>query len=336
MPKAAKTRSTARSGRKSSQNPDKEQQENGDVGEMNVTSLATKVAEATVKALAPFLLRSSADQQPSPVSSSVPNSTPSTESTRLDNQQPLAGNSILDTPGVASHNLPQVPIVNAKMRKDILTGKYINLAALLSPNLSDQCGRELVLGEVSVALKSPDHRLNKNLTIQEFIQAFTIYRSVMCDVFPARRQELDTYMTTVINMHSQFPGYGFYEYHRQFTARAAQFLEQGIKVDWSIRDEFLFVTIFTGKRAQHCEICGNVGHSTSFCPVQSNTQSPARSSQAADTRGRKVVRFDGKQICNNYNGAVGCRNLPCSRLHLCLKCKKPHPIHQCAPQPSSK
>jgi hypothetical protein len=298
---------------------------------INLDELATKVATATVTAIAPFLARA-ADQQPS---ASAPSRDPSTSTAQPlpEHQLPLSGNTLLDTPGVASHNLPQVPIVNTKMKRDILAGKNVNMASLLSPHISDQAGRELVVGEVSIALKSQDQRLQRNLSIQEFIQAFNIYKSVMCEIYPNRRQELDTYLTTIITMTSQFPGPGFYEYHKQFAARASQFLEQGVKVDWAIRDEYLFVTIFTGKRAQQCAVCGGGSHSSGFCPMHTTElnarQKEMKPTHGADIRGRRVLHMNGKQICNNYNGQRGCTSPLCQRLHVCLECKKPHPVKQC-------
>lgn len=44
--------------------------------------------------------------------------------------------------------------------------------------------------EIKVNLSNkPDPHLNKNLTIQEFIQAFGKYKRIMCSVYLERREE---------------------------------------------------------------------------------------------------------------------------------------------------
>lgn len=238
---------------------------------------------------------------------------------------------VLNTKGVASNSLPQVPIVSTNMRKDIVAGRHVNLAALLCPNAPEATCRELVLGESTIALKSTrDNRLNRDLNIQEFIQAFTIFKQIMCQVYPSRLPELDIYLNNIISMSAQFPGPLFYEYHKQFSARAAQFLhESGIKLDWAIRDEHLFVTIFTGQRTNSCTRCQSASQAAEFCPrAKVNDQRHERGS-GEDIQGRRVVHHAGKQICNNFN-THGCKQRTnCARLHICLTCKKQHPQAQC-------
>jgi len=104
-----------------------------------------------------------------------------------------------------------VDTISPSSRKQIVEGKDINLAMLLIPNLS---------GIRESAEQRNDPRLNKSLNISEFIQAFAIYKSVMCFVHPQRREELDLYERDIIDMASRYSGKGFYEYHRTFSAQA--------------------------------------------------------------------------------------------------------------------
>ena len=68
-------------------------------------------------------------------------------------------------------------------------------------------------------------------------------------------------------MANRYQGLTFYEYHRQFSMNAAQLLEEeGIKVDWSVRDQTIFLSLFTGQKANSCLICASVSHDTHFCP----------------------------------------------------------------------
>lgn len=70
----------------------------------------------------------------------------------------------------------------------------------------------------------PDPRLNRKLSIEEFISAFGIYKNIMCEQFPHRRAELDLYERDVVEMSTRYGGSGFYEYHKQFSARSAAHL----------------------------------------------------------------------------------------------------------------
>ncbi len=61
-----------------------------------------------------------------------------------------------------------------------------------------------------------DPRLNTVLSISQFIQAFGIYKNIMCKAHPQRRPELDAYERDILEMSSRFGGVGFYEYHKTF------------------------------------------------------------------------------------------------------------------------
>jgi hypothetical protein len=57
----------------------------------------------------------------------------------------------------------------------------------------------------SIYLKQKtDPRLDKNLTILEFILAFTRYLNIICEVFPQRRRELSAYLTNIMRLFSRF------------------------------------------------------------------------------------------------------------------------------------
>ena len=100
-------------------------------------------------------------------------------------------------------SLPDVNIVPESVKSDILQGKDVNLAVLLFSITerkyveSGTC--EIKINDEIIPLKPcKDVRLSKNLTSQEFIQAFNIYTGVMCEVYPNRRDELAKYMFYVV------------------------------------------------------------------------------------------------------------------------------------------
>ena len=189
----------------------------------------------------------------------------------------------------------------------------------------------------SCSTRKPDHRLNKILDLSSFMKAFGIYKSVMTEVYPQRQKELDLYERNIIDMGMRYPGSGFYEYHKQFSAKAAAYLQQhNIKIDWSIRDNILYTNIFTGQQASSCRLCHSLSHATSFCPqslhdhrLPTSRHENNQQSKSTDTRGRAKQFFQNQEICNNFNGPNGCFRNRCGYTHICSGCHKAHPQTKC-------
>ena len=148
--------------------------------------------------------------------------------------------------GVAADLLPHLDIVSDSLRLQITEGKYINLASLLipefhlTPNFTTNEFSELELLRKS----RRDYPLDRPLNITQFYKAFGIYKRVMCEAFPQRRLELELYEADIGNIFDHF-GNLFYQYHVQFTRKAAAYLEKGIKIDWSKRNTE-FVSAYCG------------------------------------------------------------------------------------------
>ncbi len=182
--------------------------------------------------------------------------------------------------------------------------------------------------------------LNNVLTISQFIQAFGMYKNIMCKAHPHRRQELDLYERDILDMSSRFGGSGFYEYHKTFSAQAASHLRyNSVKVDWSVRNNTLYCSILPMLGANSCANCG----STVFTchrsarlsnPVMatsagsgSNVSSPSswnvvhpanRASVSRDILGRSMCVHNGSEVCNNFNSVRGCQWVKCRNLHICV------------------
>lgn len=131
------------------------------------------------------------------------------------------------------------------------------------PNYEAPQTHSVTADEIKVNLSNkPDPRLNKNLTIQEFIQAFGKYKRIMCSVYPERR---DAYEDDIIKIHSFFG--------EKFSAKAAVILrEKRTKVNWSIRDRDILSLVSGGIKVNSCILFNQVDHSTQFCPLQVSTQ----------------------------------------------------------------
>ena len=187
----------------------------------------------------------------------------------------------------------------------------------------------------------------------QFIEAFATYKAVMCSAYPHRREELDLYEVAIVNMASRHRGSGFYDYHCQFSARAASLLRfNNICIDWSVRDEILYNNIFSGRPVNSCTVCNSTSHESVFCPLDPNpsrsefsstradrNHRPADRNRTTDLHGRPRIFHQGKEVCNNFNGDAGCRLNQCPRAHVCIACKGDHSKPSCpleATPPASK
>ena len=247
----------------------------------------------------------------------------------------------MNQPGVAAENYRNVEVVSPQLRSQIIAGKDINLALLLMPNNdSTSEHRRVDVDGLEYILKPGDPRLSKNLTLGEFIVAFGKYKNIVCEVLPHRRTELDHYERDVVEMANNFGGTRFYDYHKAFSAKAAALLHQrNIKVDWSIRDNGLFCSMFAGMKINVCGLCSSVNHASDFCPLmvnpnlkKSNTgnigYNKTQTSSSATGYTKKVPTYQGRQLCINFNER-SCQRPACKFLHLCFDCFSPHPKSKC-------
>ncbi|CAC5424848.1 unnamed protein product [Mytilus coruscus] len=108
----------------------------------------------------------------------------------------------LNRTGVRSDDFPNVYIVSNSITETNNTGyEDINLASLLIPSFESPKSHTILADgmEINVGNK-PDPRLNRQLTIQEFIKAFKKFNRVMTSAFPGRRFELDAYEEDIIEI----------------------------------------------------------------------------------------------------------------------------------------
>ncbi len=93
--------------------------------------------------------------------------------------------------------------IPASLRNQILAGNDINLVKILlcSSGVIDK--RIVDCGDISVVLKECDPRLSKSLSLVEFYFAFGVLRDTICEVYPNRRSELDTYSAIISSKASR-------------------------------------------------------------------------------------------------------------------------------------
>ncbi|XP_053170466.1 uncharacterized protein LOC128354229 [Scomber japonicus] len=186
--------------------------------------------------------------------------------------------------------------------------------------------------------------------------------------FLARHQELDDYMSIVLNLALRFGDFGFYQYHIHFASEAAARLQQFNEVTyWGTLDTETYCRIFAARAAHPCSLCGAPSHPASACsiPAKINIQhNPTRSyalphtpspappatiiprpvapnlplfspnTNGVDKRGRPILRQGGRTICNNFN-EEGCKMSQCRYLHVCSFCGGRHARSACPHNPTS-
>ena len=218
---------------------------------------------------------------------------------------------------VSSASLPEYDVVPPAVRKDILRGKDINLAILLLPLKDRQhassSNREIRVNDDILTLKAAtDRRLLNKLTIAEFVRAFQIYINVVVSEFPARQSELHAYMSKMIQLAAKFHGFVFYDIHLEFSARAADLLENHrVALDWSKVDPRIIERHTTGVEANKCKLCKSHDHSHNFCSMVAT-----RNAQGSSF----VSKID--KPCYGFNSQSGCKKPNCRFTHMCEKCSK--------------
>lgn len=231
--------------------------------------------------------------------------------------------------GVPSECVPHLDIVQDNIKKKIWEGKDVNLASLLIPKFDNEKNTH-ESGHQTINIKLNDQedvRLHKSLTISEFITAFGKYKRVMCVKFPERRVELDRYEANIVDVSNVY-GSKFFEYHCQFSARAAAALrDHNIKVDWAIKDNTLLTMVAGNARMNACNLCNSTMHPSAFCPqlaTSKNTFSNMsnvnkNNLKVIDRYGRKRIMFNDKEVCNNFNER-SCYRPSCQYAHVCSVC----------------
>ena len=73
-----------------------------------------------------------------------------------------------------------------------------------------------------ITVKAKDARLQWDLSLQEFIEAFNIFKNIICGI-EDRRVELDNYLQDIIDMAVKFKGNTLYEYHKAFAKKGSSY-----------------------------------------------------------------------------------------------------------------
>ncbi|KAL7887437.1 hypothetical protein AOLI_G00051580 [Acnodon oligacanthus] len=86
----------------------------------------------------------------------------------------------------------------------ILQDADVSLPLLLHPFAASSALHTTDAGDVSLTLKSADPRMSKDRTAPEFTLTFSIYRDVICSAFLSRCQELNDYLSIILDLAVHF------------------------------------------------------------------------------------------------------------------------------------
>lgn len=96
-------------------------------------------------------------------------------------------------PALAAHRPSPI---SATLRAQIVASNYIDQAQLLQPSFIPTSQPEEVITSLGhMQLSHPVPSRSKNLTLTEFALTFSIFRDIICSVYPDHSVELDDYLS---------------------------------------------------------------------------------------------------------------------------------------------
>ncbi len=171
----------------------------------------------------------------------------------------------------------------------------------------------------------------------EFAYTLSLFLDIICSHFPTHHQELNDYLSLVLNLALCFSGNSFYQYHIHFTSEAAAHLQQFNEATyWGTMDSEIYCHIFANRPALSCSLCGALSHRAASCfvptsakphPPQTRATAFSRVSSPApldppipeptqsyplvtfsmtssiNKKGRSILHQRVQAICNNFNDA---------------------------------
>ena len=233
----------------------------------------------------------------------------------------------------SSNSLPYIDVVPPQLIRKIRKGEYVNLALLLEDN---EIGDKVFDSNGDLLPSRHGSKLNRPLALQEFLEAFDIFRTCSCEFNPALKADMDKHQRVCLDLAKLYSGPAFYHYHVMFAKRVAAYLEKGLNITWGEKDLRIWSIVTSGLKAQVCHMCNSVTHTSAFCPHATQSSKPQATARhdvpsrksPLDTRGRRRIVHEGREVCNNFNDR-GCTRPHCQLAHVCLRCQGAHSQTSC-------
>ncbi|CAC5375549.1 unnamed protein product [Mytilus coruscus] len=115
--------------------------------------------------------------------------------------------------GANSDDFNNIDIVSSSLQRQIIDGTDVNITALLIPHYECLQSHADIIEDNLIG--KPDFRLNRTLTIPEFIKAFGKCKRIRLKAYPECRAEVDANEEDIIDI-SKFYRSKYYEYHKCF------------------------------------------------------------------------------------------------------------------------
>ena len=153
-------------------------------------------------------------------------------------------------------------------------------------------------------------------------QCFALYVTVLAPSQP-RLADLMAYQSLIAKVSAKFKWPSWVVYDENFQQDAVG----NPQLAWAKVDPSTYAQCFTNQvisRKNWCEKCQSLDHTSGNCPSR-----PRKRPWSAITP--QVQPGSNDDICKKYNRFNGdCKfGKECRYLHICLKCREPHPISRC-------
>ena len=109
-----------------------------------------------------------------------------------------------------------------KLVSQIVSGKFVDLAELLSDNLKDAESEPQLLFDGRIILTSTNKRQKTKIAdITAWSEAFSIFSLILASHYPSRWRDLTLYKLLILRTYRQFQGNAWLTYDRAFREHAA-------------------------------------------------------------------------------------------------------------------
>ena len=195
-----------------------------------------------------------------------------------------------------------------KLVSQIVSGKFVDLADLLSENLVNAEPEPQVMFDGRLVLAAPPKKPRRQLMdIAQWVEAFTIFTAIIVSHFPRRWKDLLQYKLLILRTHRQYFGRVWYAYDVAFREQAAA----SRLSDWSQMDVQLFNFHAAG--------------------------APVKSAAYRAEGGEPVGNNRASSCCISWNsGKCSAPSMRCKYAHSCITCGGDHRRVKCSRVKSDK
>ena len=210
--------------------------------------------------------------------------------------------------------------VPPRIRDRITRGEFIVFDELLTESLAAPPELHLALaGDGLVKIDRATTELKRKVcNLQTWLEAWTVYYSILCDAAPERVQDLLFYQGTIVEASSKYSSDAWLTYDRRFRMALAA---QPHAFSWRTIDPNLWQSCMTAKALPPCFRC----HTTHplpgpACPFRTGPP-PAPSSASGGQQRQTIFLHNGKPMCRNFNWGNCSDATLCRRAHICFTCR---------------